>query len=73
MDKKKTLTIALGVIAVAGAYFAFKAITKPKTVSATGRVGLQKCRTTADCPQGKTCVGENPRVCVGSSIQTIPL
>lgn len=73
MNQKQTLTLLLGLVAVGGAYFAFKAITKPsKKVSATGKLaGFKKCETTSDCPKGKTCVGDNPRVCVGSSIQTI--
>ena len=73
MDKKTTLTLTLGAIAVVGAYFAFKAITKtPKKASVTGRLaaGPKKCRTQSDCPSGTTCVGDNPRVCVGSPIQT---
>lgn len=72
MDKKTTLTLALGAIALAGAYFAFKAITKkPKTVSLTAAgAGPKKCRTTKDCPSGQTCVGDNPRVCVGTTLHS---
>lgn len=70
MDKKTTLTIALSVIAIGGAYFAFKAITKPakKNLTSTTLAGPKKCKTQADCPRGTTCVGDNPRVCVGSTL-----
>lgn len=70
MDKKTTLTLVLGAIAVGGAYFAFKAITKPtkKNLTSTTLAGPKKCRTQSDCPKGTTCVGDNPRVCVGSTL-----
>lgn len=73
MNKKQTLSLVLGLVVVGGAYFAFKAITKPsKKASATGKLaaGPKKCKTQSDCPSGTTCVGDNPRVCVGSPIQT---